>query len=105
MCHIKDEDEYLKFQSRYNCLKDIDNFTECLQDIGMIDLKCDNKRSDVCVFTDSMSGNLCKLSVDSGMLYEREKLIGAYLDLDKRIRPLINVILYFCKCHGLKKGN
>ncbi|KAI7889116.1 uncharacterized protein EV154DRAFT_592689 [Mucor mucedo] len=103
-CSIKDKGGFFRFQKRYNCLKNMDNFSKCFEKIGMIDLKYCPQRGDVFIFTDSMSGNLCKLSVDSGLMYEREKLIGAYLELDKRIRPLITVILHFSRSHGLKKA-
>ncbi|KAG2201454.1 hypothetical protein INT47_001503 [Mucor saturninus] len=103
-CSIKDKGGFFKFQKRYDCLKNMDNFIKPFEEIGMIDLKHCPNRWDAVIFTDSMSGNLCKLSVDSGLMYEREKLIGAYLELDKRIRPLITVILHFSRSHGLKKA-
>lgn len=103
-CSITDEEEFDEFQKQYDCLTDIDNVFDCLQDVGMIDIKRCPKRKDSFIFTESLSGHTCKLGVDKGMLYEREKLIGTYLQLDKRIRPLITVIFHFCKSHGLKKS-
>ncbi|KAG2201456.1 hypothetical protein INT47_001505 [Mucor saturninus] len=104
-CSSKDPDEFAEFQERHKSLNNMDNYIECLQEIDMIHIRYAPGRKSTLLFTDLISGNLCDLSVDGTLLYEREKLIEAYLELDKRIRPLINAILHFCQEHHLKNAD
>lgn len=102
-CSIKDRYEFDAFNERHNCLNDAEKFMTCLEDVGMIYLKLLSPRK-VYKFTESLSKRKCQIGMDHGMLYEREKLIETYLTLDKRIRPLINVILHFCQSQCIKRG-
>ncbi|KAI7889114.1 uncharacterized protein EV154DRAFT_604349 [Mucor mucedo] len=104
-CSSEKKAEFSKFQARHDCLQDMDNYIGCLQEIGMADIQCCPKRGNILLFTDSVSGNLCDISIDRTLLFEREELIKTYLELDERIRPLINVILYFCQGHHLKNAD
>lgn len=103
-CSIKDKDEFDLFKARYNYSSDTNKFIKCLQDIGMTDVKPCIRRKGVFMFTDSFSRQKCQIADDHGMLYEREKLIETYLNLDKRIRPLISFVLYFCQTQNIKRG-
>ncbi|KAI7889117.1 uncharacterized protein EV154DRAFT_565764 [Mucor mucedo] len=69
----------------------------------MTDVKPCIRRKGVFMFTDSFSRQKCQIADDHGMLYEREKLIETYLNLDKRIRPLISFVLYFCQTQNIKR--
>ncbi|KAI7889115.1 uncharacterized protein EV154DRAFT_565762 [Mucor mucedo] len=105
-CSSEDPDEFAEFQERHKSLNNMDNYIECLEEIGMVDIHyAPGRCSSTLLFTDSISGNLCDISIDRTLLYEREKLIEAYLELDKRIRPLINAILHFCQGHHIKNAD
>lgn len=82
---------------------DVYYLAKCLRELGMeatlpIPL---GKRTK---FTHNISKIPCSIGVDGGLLFERDFLISEYNKLDKRIKPLMFVILYFTKLQRINKG-
>lgn len=74
----------------------------CLRDIGM-EATLPMPLARKTMFTDPVTGIKGSIGVDDCFIYDRDLLIAEYLKLDKRIRPLLTIILYFTKLKNINK--
>ncbi|KAI8053553.1 hypothetical protein BDF21DRAFT_168905 [Thamnidium elegans] len=89
--------------NRKDTVYDVHYLAKCLRELGMeatlpIPLA---KRTR---FTHYISRIPCSIGVDDGLIFERDLLVSEYFKLDKRIKPLIVVILHFTKLQRINKA-
>lgn len=81
---------------------DVYYLAACLRDIGM-EATLPMPLARKTMFTDPVTGIKGSIGVDDCFIYDRDLLIAEYLKLDKRIRPLLTIILYFTKLKNINK--
>lgn len=97
-------EDYVQYKTKYKRLYNSSYISWYLNKCGIADAHPIVEKSiKNCVFLDP-SGLSCRISVDDGMLFEREEIFEEYLKLDERIRPLILVILHFATCNKITKS-
>ncbi|GAA5807325.1 hypothetical protein MFLAVUS_000683 [Mucor flavus] len=83
---------------------DVHYMAKCLRELGM-EATLPIPQGKRTKFTHAISRTPCSIGVDDSLLFERDLLISEYIKLDKRIKPLMVVILYFTKLQKVNKGN
>lgn len=78
---------------------------ECLESIGMVNNKVlKDGFVPSCEFIDPMYDIRCRLGLNfRSLVYEAERLLLAYFDLDTRIRPFVDAIFMFTTHHKISK--
>lgn len=82
---------------------DVHYMAKCLRELGM-EATLPIPQGKRTKFTHAISRTPCSIGVDDSLLFERDLLISEYIKLDKRIKPLMVVILYFTKLQKVNKG-
>ncbi|KAI9347908.1 hypothetical protein BD770DRAFT_413514 [Pilaira anomala] len=89
---------------KINSLFDVYNVANHLQNMGM-EAVLPLPLADRTIFTHPPSNLQCTIGVDFSFLSERNQLISEYLDLDKRIRPLVFSLIKFTKMQSINKSS
>lgn len=74
-----------------------------LINIGMENIELIMK-ANRCKFDDPITGRECRISLNTGLVYERDNLILEYFKLDKRVKSLAAAVMHFTGRHHLHKS-
>ncbi|KAI9356368.1 hypothetical protein BD770DRAFT_411288 [Pilaira anomala] len=75
-----------------------------LINIGMENIELIMK-ANRCKFDDPITGRECRISLNTGLVYERDDLILEYFKLDKRVKSLAAAVVHFTGRHHLHKSD
>ncbi|KAI8982392.1 hypothetical protein BDF20DRAFT_912560 [Mycotypha africana] len=106
-----DQFEYDQCQNKYKSLYgprsvyNMNYIATLFRAMGMQDVEAIvNAKVPICKFVDPVTGIRCDINTHNVLGLENTKLIGQYIDMDKRVRPLLMVIKYFVKQKNLNSS-
>ncbi|ORX63216.1 hypothetical protein DM01DRAFT_1379727 [Hesseltinella vesiculosa] len=90
-------DKYLGMVTKNGTIFDVHHLTRMLTEVGMTDVNPIPAVVPICKFLEPKSGLRCDLSIHNMLAISNSRLIKAYIDMDKRVKPLLFMIKHFTK--------